>query len=377
MIKTFNACTEEIDDIGDAIKEITGQIEKMQLAENSVGILSCHYEFIENGTVAKLCDSVPFDIIGMTTIASASGGAFGMYQMHLTVLTSSEVSFSTAATEALTEENFHDAISDAYKSAAGGSDDTSLIISFFPYTRHLSSADTLRTFDNVCGGIPIWGSVASDVTVTFQNCNTILNGRAGNDFVVMLLFHGPANPEFLITSIPSHNISPRKALITESDGCILKKANDMTLADYFNSIQFHFQNAASIPLILEYEGSSVALAIYSMNKDGSAVCGGETPVGAFFSLGEIDEEGIIETAEATIDKVLESGRTSLLMLPCVTRYIVLHPNSEAEIKKVIEKVGGKIPYWLAYSGGEICPVRGGDGKLHNRLHNYTFSACVL
>jgi hypothetical protein len=65
------------------------------------------------------------------------------------------------------------------------------------------------------------------------------------------------------------------------------------------------------------------------------------------------------------------------MLPCVTRYIVLHPNSDAEIKKVIEKVGDKIPYWLAYSGGEICPVRGKDGKLRNRLHNYTFSACVL
>jgi hypothetical protein len=38
---------------------------------------------------------------------------------------------------------------------------------------------------------------------------------------------------------------------------------------------------------------------------------------------------------------------------------------------------GDIPYVLAYAGGEICPVRGEDGKLRNHFHNFTFSLCVL
>jgi hypothetical protein len=56
---------------------------------------------------------------------------------------------------------------------------------------------------------------------------------------------------------------------------------------------------------------------------------------------------------------------------------MLAPSSEDELKKMTALVNGKTPYWLSYSGGEICPVKGADGKYHNRLHNYTFSALAL
>jgi hypothetical protein len=65
------------------------------------------------------------------------------------------------------------------------------------------------------------------------------------------------------------------------------------------------------------------------------------------------------------------------MLPCVTRYVMMAPNNDDEMKLVMKTVGNALPHALCYSGGEICPIRDRDGRLHNHHHNYTFSACVF
>jgi hypothetical protein len=102
------------------------------------------------------------------------------------------------------------------------------------------------------------------------------------------------------------------------------------------------------------------------------------PVGCTISLGSIDSLGIIETMRSSIAELWEfDERSGLLMFPCVTRYIMLSPNQNEEMETVLELVDGKLPYLLCYSGGEVCPVKAGDGKYYNRFHNYTFSACIF
>jgi hypothetical protein len=115
-----------------------------------------------------------------------------------------------------------------------------------------------------------------------------------------------------------------------------------------------------------------------MNADGSALLGGEAPQGASFSVGEINYEGIIESARQSVERALKTGKKDgLLMLPCVTRYLMLSPQSEDEMKLVKEMAGDLLPHALFYSGGEICPIRDKDGRLHNHHHNFTFSACAF
>ena len=65
-------------------------------------------------------------------------------------------------------------------------------------------------------------------------------------------------------------------------------------------------------------------------------------------------------------------------MPCVTRYIMLAPDQESELRLIHEELSkdGK-PFMMGYSGGEICPMPGRDGKPRNRFHNYTFCACIL
>jgi hypothetical protein len=131
-----------------------------------------------------------------------------------------------------------------------------------------------------------------------------------------------------------------------------------------------------------YEGTSepVALGVYAVNDDGSLLCGGEMPIGASLAIGEINTEGILASASMGMKRILESGkRNGALLLPCVSRYIMLAPDHDKELDLAADQLeNGKImPFMLGYAGGEICPVRDEAGIWRNRFHNFTFSACVF
>ena len=44
---------------------------------------------------------------------------------------------------------------------------------------------------------------------------------------------------------------------------------------------------------------------------------------------------------------------------------------------IVEKVAGKIPFLMAYSGGEMCPTQHTGGNAVNRFHNNAFVACLF
>jgi hypothetical protein len=323
-------------------------------------------------------------VIGMTTMASASENDSGVYRLCLTVLTSDDVSFETAVTPPISLGNYESEIETAYRRARGKlPGDPSLIISFFPLMGEISGADILKSFDRICGGIPIWGSVASGMDMTYEHCRTLWNAGADKTVMAMLLVHGPIEPKFIVTSIPERNMRDSSAIITESEGCVIKKVNGVRFDKYLESVGLAIRNikeSTTVPLMINYgDGSEpVALGIFAMRDDGSALCGGETPQDSVLVIGQIDRDGIIETAYASRDAAMDSGKKNgLLLLPCVSRYIMLTPRQEEEMQLVMRAVDGRIPYMMGYSGGEVCPMQGKDGKYYNHFHNYTFSACVF
>ncbi|MDR2123775.1 MAG: FIST C-terminal domain-containing protein [Desulfovibrio sp.] len=380
----FTAYTEEVDDVESAVAEILEQIDISGLSDASVGILFCHREFLESGVAGGLCARLPFAVIGMTTMAGATDAGYSAFMLNLAVLSGDDVVFRTAVTEALTAGNAGEAMAAAYGAArAQLPGDPAFIISFFPFLHDISSADVLKHLDAACGGIPVWGSVASGTDMSYAGTGIIENGRFHEKSAVLLLLHGPLEPEFIVASIPDRNIGDHGALITESDGCILKKVNGVPLLSYFEDAGIVMrigQDNTTLPLLVDYgDGSKpVALAVYALTPENWAVCGGEVPEGAFFFCGEIDKEGIMESAGdalAQIQKV--EGKPCLLMLPCVTRFIMMTPEQDEEMRVVAETLGTGRPFVFALSGGEICPVQDGSGVRRNRHHNFTFSACLF
>ena len=71
MITMYTARTSEIDEIDEAIDEIKSQIDLSALKKHSGGLIFCHIDFVESGVVAALCEALPFNVIGMTSMVSA------------------------------------------------------------------------------------------------------------------------------------------------------------------------------------------------------------------------------------------------------------------------------------------------------------------
>ena len=384
MIQMMTAYTEEVDEVEDGIAEILGQIDITTLKKNSVGLVTCHVDFTNAGFIGELCKRLPFNIIGMTTMASANQYGQSMYGFSLTVLTSDDLLFQSAATGPLGLDDYHQKIEKTYSDTVEKlPGKPSLILAFFPYIQELSGALIHKSFDKICGGVPFWGSIATNQEVSFERCYAFSNNDVGKDSLVMILIHGQIDPEFIVVSMPTENIRKNRGLITNSDGCQLKEINGVSALNYLESLGVVVMKDSSIvtPLMVYYEGSAepVALGIYKVNDDGSVLCGGDTPVGASVAVGEITGDGILQSAKEGMDRIIHSTRRNgALLLPCVTRYVMM-PDHNEELELIAGKMKtiGTMPYMVGYAGGEICPVLNESGVFQNRFHNFTFSACIF
>lgn len=384
MIKMYTARTSEIDEVSEAVEEIKNQIDFSALKKNSGGIIFCHIDFIESGVVAALCEELPFDIIGMTSMVGADEHGYGLYDLTLTVLTSDEVSFEVGMTNGINPGNYVVEVDDLYKEVRGkAGGDPAMIFTFMPYMRDVSGYEVVAAMDKACHGIPMWGSITNNIDFNYETVQTICNGKCLPAGVAMMFVNGDIDPKFIVSSIPERNISNNRAVITKSEGAVLREVNDLPILEFLKNIGLiiNKDNITTTPLMVYYGDATepVALGFYTLFDDGSVLTGGEMPEGTSFAVGSIDAEGIFESAEEGVEQILDfSDRQATLMLPCVTRYIMLAPDQESELRLIQEKFANSgQPFMMGYSGGEICPMPGQDGKLYNRFHNYTFCACVL
>lgn len=380
----YTARTSEIDDIEEAISEIKSQIDFTALKKNSGGLIFCHIDFVDSGVVAALCQQLPLTMMGMTSMASADEHGYSLFELTLTVLTSDDVTFEVGMTDSIDHDNYADEIDRLYKRMRGQvASDPAMIATFMPYIPDVSGYEVVAAMDTACNGIPLWGAITNNIDFNYETVHTICNGRYLRAGLAMMFISGPVAPHFIVSSLPERNIASNRAIITKSDGAILHEINDLPVLEYLSNIGLVItkENITTTPLMVYYEGQEepVALGFYTLFEDGSVLTGGEMPEGTSFAVGSIDKEGIFESAEAGLKEILDcENRQATLLLPCVTRYIMLAPNQESElqlIKDTLTKSGQ--PFMMGYSGGEICPMPGPDGRLRNRFHNYSFCACVL
>jgi hypothetical protein len=227
----------------------------------------------------------------------------------------------------------------------------------------------------------MWGSISNSIDFNYERVNTIYNGKCLPAGVSMLFVNGEVDLEFIVSSIPERNLSNHRAVITDSEGAILRKVNDIPILDYLKSVGLiiNKENITTTPLMVYYKDATepVALGFYTLFEDGSVLTGGEMPIGTSFTVGSIDAQGIFESANTGLKKILAiKDRKATFLLPCVTRYIMLAPEQENELKLILDTLKNEGPFMMGYSGGEISPIKG-KNSTYNRFHNYTFCACII
>jgi hypothetical protein len=384
-MKLINAYTLELDEPAAAVSEVLNQLnlEKNALGF-SVGFLTCSYDFVESGIVKAICDALPFDVVGCTTLTNANNDETGTMLLCLTVLTADDCRFVTAKANCF-EENFAESVNvSARKAMSALEQPVKLALAFLPMFGP-GGEIILATLDKALGGAPIFGTVACDSdTAAYSNTFVIHNGEYFKDSLSFLLVSGNVNPRFVVTSTSEQNLRKQQAVITSSEGCLLKKVNNITVKDYFESIGLAtgkgVEGLSSVPFVVDYGAGTqlVARAIYGLNEEGAAICGGLMPEGGTLYIGRMDVEDILLTARTSLNSLLESNNLNgIIMFPCLGRnmILVMDPLEEADVVK--NTIGDRLPWHLAYSGGECCPVYTKDGLIVNRFHNFTFIACAI
>lgn len=384
MLKMINAHTQETDDVQSAVAEVLEQLDlENGLLRNTVGLISCHPDFIKNGIVAALCAKLPFDVVGTTALGNAVNGRVGFVQLCLSILTADDVEFHTAISAPLGEAKLG-GITEAYAEASAGlPQPPELVIALLPFIRNIGGERMLKELDVAAGGRPIFGMVTSEAEAGMPNCHTIYRGEVYRESVALLLVSGNVQPKFFVASLSRDRVQKQRAVITKARGNLVEQINDMSVKDYLRSIGLYqgegIESLQAIPFVFDLNDGTkpVTWAIYLVTEEGYVACGGDVPVNATLAVGELEKEDVLQTAMETTAEAKRSVKNCALLFPCLGRNMVLGLDPFAEIEVVEGLLGESTPYHLAYANGELCPVYTEAGDTTNRFHNFTFIMCTL
>ena len=389
MIKTLIATTSEIDDIELAVEEIRRQLDwENQGRKNSLGIISCHYEFINSGALPAICEALPFETAGAVTMNQTTNEEMGTFLFTVMVLTSDEVTFSTTLSEPLSEQ-MPERLTAAYQALAAQEPDApALLLAYAPFMAQNSGDDYVNLLTQLSGGVPCFGTMAIDDSdsFTFENCQSIYKGMPYSDRICLVGIHGDIKPRFFLATISPDKVFAKPALITKSEGHILQEVNGRPVVEYFSNLGLTTATetqyaTASLPFMINYEDGTppVSKVFISLTPENHALCAGAMPEGASLYIGVFDKDDVLLTSGEAIDTVLADleGASAMLIYSCISRSMSLGSDNMAELELIQEKVGDAIPLLMAYSGGEMCPTQISNDKAVNRFHNNTFIGCVF
>jgi hypothetical protein len=382
MTRTIIASTEHIDDLKAAGEDIRGQIEG-KLLKNSVGIIACHYEFVLSGAVKAICGDLPFEVTGAITSFHTDGRRAATLLLSVMVITSDDLAFRTILTPSLKGGGAGKIIEKTY--AEEVKEKPSLILPFAPFMVENSGDEYVNVLSEVSGGVPCFGTLAVDDTSDFRECYMLYNGEHYRDRMSLILVYGNITPRFFLAAISEKKIVDKPALITRSEGHVIKEINGRPVTEYFQSMGLTKASETSyamtsLPFMIDYRDGTppVSRVFIALNENKEAICAGAMPEGVNLYLGVFDKSDVLVTSREAIRNALGNGEAhGILIYSCLSRSMSLGSDQFAEIDLIKKEIGGKLPFLLAYSGGEICPTMVSEGSAVNRFHNNTFIACVF
>ncbi|MDR1129218.1 MAG: FIST C-terminal domain-containing protein [Treponema sp.] len=382
MIKMLTAFTEEIDDVGEAVSDLLGQLDlDHERLANSLGIIHCFSDFVDSGVVKALSGKLPFDTLGCTTMSASTPSGMSQIGLTVTVLTSDDVNFASGVSGPVTD-SVDAPLTELYgKIAAGLDGKPALLIPFIPFLLKVAGDEFVEKLGALSGGIPAFGTVAISNEPDFSRTSTFYNGESYPASLALAAVGSGAEPEFLSVSVNEENILKQKAVVTGTNRNILQTINNMPAVKYLESLGLakggDVMGIASMPLIIYLEDGSVLVRACFGADEGALILGGAVPVNSAIALGVMGFEDVISSTEGKMAEALKAAKgRAFLMYSCGGRKLALGVQPLAEHEKAKECFGDT-PYQFVYSGGEVFPSRLGDGRIVNHLQNDSLIICIL
>ncbi|MDL2236836.1 FIST C-terminal domain-containing protein [Christensenellaceae bacterium OttesenSCG-928-K19] len=390
------ATTYEIDNPELAVAELAaGVLEGPALKQNSVGILFCYSDMDTKTFMTLLCESVPFNIVGCNCIASMDDED-GFHEMAavLLVLSADDCAFHTVVSGAVTAEGVEQqaaAVCGQLLSSAGQK--PGLVLAFPAVGGNIPMEGYSQAFSKELAGIPILGGIPTTNYESGEKAAVICNTEVSDDRLVLLGITGNVHPVWTVM-IPEDHTFPRKRKVVSSHGTAINRVGEQTFVEYLESMgipvaedtETGVLTYVTYPLVVEQEDeqgnqfSYSRVVRYANRQEGSVTVLAGVPQGATISFCTYRREDVISSVEQGMRQVLQQlgdgqERSSLLMVSCIARYLLLLPGTGGEA----DIVGQMLPEGMHaigfYSGGEVAPIPEIPGK--SFMYNETLVFCAF
>ena len=391
MLRCASVYTYEIDEPEVALREIQAQLgQKLHLLENSVGIVMCHPDFISSGTLKHLAENLPFDLVGATTSSQAVNDEAGEFILTILVLTADDVRFVTGVTGELDEE-LNQPVKAAYDQVTAGiTEQPKLALIFLPLFLKYAGDAYLGAWRQVVPNTPLFGTIATDDTLTFEDSATIYNGAGCQKSLPFVLCYGAINPRFIVGTLPQDHVMPYKGEVTKAEGPFVAEINNINAYKYFESIGFASNGALAesyifVPFVIDqkkradYDGIPVFRGHASFTGDGTAIFRGDVDQGSVFTMLNTSTDDVLSVTREKLEQInAMEAINGVLLLPCIVRRLMtMHVGHLVELETIRAVLKPEIPYMAGYSGGEICPTSINNGVPTNRFHNYSLVILIV
>jgi len=389
MINSYVVQITEIDDVGDALRQLDEKMSGIALLTNTIGIVEANEEFLSSGIYKALTEALSFPTAGATTLFQNANGMCESFALSILILTSDDCVFACGASDCLPESgSIHDISQTCYHKVRGQiPKDAALALLYTPYSSNRIASEFINPIAETNEKMPIFGKVANDniVDITTNNSRTLYCGEYYNDRFVLVLISGDIKPEFYIASVTEESIiMPRIGEITAVDKNKLLEVNNINAIEFFEHMDILVSGKNNAGLLTstfvidtKIDDIIISRTPVLIDEDG-IYCGGALQVGEMISISFSTKEVVVETASELLKKIRDKHSGGIAVIySCVGRRYGLVRESHKEFELISEILGDNFTYLAGYANGEICPTSVTESKANNQEHNQTLIACVF
>jgi hypothetical protein len=367
----------------EALDEISFFIQSQHLHANTVGIIHCHADFIDEGILQAICDVLPFETVGTSTTSLANDEASLQDGLTLTVLSSDDVYFHTALSPAASE-GLDYAMGTAYEDLTSSLTEVpKLIIPYIPFLITTGGDEFVSRLNALSNySVPFFGTLPISTEADFSRCYTIYNGKAYTDSAVLLALSGNVVPRFITTTVASEELLPISGTITAVDKNLLISIDNMPAEEFIANSGLASEDVgvtSNLELVVDLPtGERLIRNQVTTDGKGGIFLTGHIPSLGKISFAKIDAGAVVRSSGIIADAAASAANGSgMLMYSCIARNWVLTGDTLAELDTIRNTVDERSRFSCCYSGGEIYPQVLPNGNIAATLQNSSFTVCLL
>jgi hypothetical protein len=376
---------------------------------HTIGLVLFHYDFAADGVLEDFAALMPFELAGcVSNPTGVDGGRFGNFGVAVAMITADDARFETEAFDGIagmSPDEADAALMRCYDNLRRD-EKPRFIITFLSPQGNYALDNVMHAVNSAADPSLLCGMQVFNIYET-QNANyTFAKGRLAASGCVLVGFYGDAAPDFDINvnyyqSLLSREIYTAEGVITDGGEAVIREIDGIPALDYLHERGIITGTAggaaefATIPLIIAFTHGGKAPCMLLGAAEGTKHIRTAREIESGFKVSFClpDEEGAAANVSAAFDIITEKGYNDILFFCSAAQAWAMSANNLSLLEEIErraaeygEKTGTPLKYMVAYTGGELCPIRDDvhkaaemleDSGMANMVHNFSLSLCAF